>query len=354
MNRRPGREARLFLAALPFALLVLAYLAASAARLATNPDDKLLPWPSAFVEAMRTMALEPDKRSGDYLFWLDTYASLLRILCGLAIASAIGLVLGIAIGLIPYVRASLAAFVAVVCMVPPLAILPILFITLGLGEVAKITLIVLGVAPYLTRDLSFRVAELPEELLIKAQTLGASTWQMALRVVLPAAPAPPALGPAPLARPRLAVPDRRRGDRLDRGAGLPDLPGPPLPGHGRDPALRRLDHAARLRHGPAARLRQPAPVPLGRHRMSSVKVHSVWKSFGDRSVLERDHAGRDQRQLRHHGGGQRLRQDHLPAHAPGGRGSDQGQDHRRRRAAAARSPTATAGSSSSATRCSRI
>ena len=185
MNRRPGREGQVLLAALPFLLVILAYLAASAARLAANPDDKLLPWPTAFVDAMRAMALEPDKRSGDYLFWVDTVASLLRILAGLAIAAAIGLVLGITIGLLPYVRASLAAFVAVVCMVPPLAILPILFITLGLGEVAKVTLIVLGIAPYLTRDLSFRVAELPEELLIKAQTLGASTWQVALRVVLP-------------------------------------------------------------------------------------------------------------------------------------------------------------------------
>ena len=152
MNRRPGREGQLFLAALPFALVILAYLTASAARLAVNPDDKLLPWPSAFVDAMRAMAFEPDKRSGGYLFWLDTAASLLRLLVGLAIAAAIGLVLGIAIGLIPYVRVSLSAFVAVVCMVPPLAILPILFITLGL---------------------------------IKAQTMGASTWQMALRVVLP-------------------------------------------------------------------------------------------------------------------------------------------------------------------------
>jgi NitT/TauT family transport system permease protein len=80
------------------------------------------------------MALEPDKRSGDYLFWLDTAASLLRLLAGLTTAAAIGLVLGIAIGLVPYVRASLAAFLAVVCMVPPLAILPILFITLGLGR----------------------------------------------------------------------------------------------------------------------------------------------------------------------------------------------------------------------------
>ncbi|MFL5334751.1 MAG: ABC transporter permease [Geminicoccaceae bacterium] len=185
MNRRPGREARVFLAALPFALVLLAYLVASAARLVVNADDKLLPWPSAFVDAMRAMAIEPDKRSGDYLFWVDTAASLLRFLAGLAIAAAIGLVLGIAIGLIPYVRATLAAFVAVVCMVPPLAILPILFITLGLDEVAKVTLIVLGIAPYLSRDLSFRVAEQPEELLIKAQTMGASTWQMALRVILP-------------------------------------------------------------------------------------------------------------------------------------------------------------------------
>jgi hypothetical protein len=39
MNRRPGREGQLFLAALPFALVVVAYLAASGARLALNADD---------------------------------------------------------------------------------------------------------------------------------------------------------------------------------------------------------------------------------------------------------------------------------------------------------------------------
>jgi NitT/TauT family transport system permease protein len=35
------------------------------------------------------------------------------------------------------------------------------------------------------RDLSLRVDEIPTELLVKAQTLGASTWQIVLRVVLP-------------------------------------------------------------------------------------------------------------------------------------------------------------------------
>jgi NitT/TauT family transport system permease protein len=70
-------------------------------------------------------------------------------------------------------------------MIPPLAILPILFITLGLGEVAKVALIVLGVTPVMVRDLAFRVAEIPNELILKAQTLGASTLQLLLRVVLP-------------------------------------------------------------------------------------------------------------------------------------------------------------------------
>ena len=45
----------------------------------------------------------------------------------------------------------------------PLAILPILFILLGLGEVAKITLITIGIAPCIVRDLAMRAAELPSE-----------------------------------------------------------------------------------------------------------------------------------------------------------------------------------------------
>lgn len=56
---------------------------------------------------------------------------------------------------------------------------------LGLGETAKVVLIVIGIAPFLIRDLEGRVLELPVEQIIKAQTLGASTWQLIVRVVLP-------------------------------------------------------------------------------------------------------------------------------------------------------------------------
>jgi NitT/TauT family transport system permease protein len=69
--------------------------------------------------------------------------------------------------------------------VPPMAVLPVLFIVFGLDELSKVVLIVVGVAPFLVRDLAMRVGEMPREQLIKAQTLGASTWQIVVRVVLP-------------------------------------------------------------------------------------------------------------------------------------------------------------------------
>jgi len=91
----------------------------------------------------------------------------------------------VCIGVIPRARALLSPLLNTVAMIPPLAVLPILFIVLGLEETSKIALIVIGVAPCVARDLALRVAELPREQIIKAQTLGASTWQLILRVVLP-------------------------------------------------------------------------------------------------------------------------------------------------------------------------
>jgi NitT/TauT family transport system permease protein len=185
VNLHPNRGGAVFLAALPFLLLIAAYLLGSNARLEANPDDKLLPAMSTLIDTVHTYAFEEDKRSGEVLLWLDTWASLKRILIALSISATIGLTVGLAIGAIPYVRAFAAPFVAAVSMIPPLAILPVLFIVLGLGEIAKIALIVIGVAPIIARDVALRASELPTEQLIKAQTLGATSWLLSARVILP-------------------------------------------------------------------------------------------------------------------------------------------------------------------------
>ena len=185
INRRSGPAGLIFLGTIPFVLLIAAYLTASDARLAVNPADKLLPSPESFAAAIDRLAFQPDPRKGTYVLWADTAASLLRLFTGLAIATGISLLAGVAIGLLPLVRAAFAPLVAALSMVPPLAILPILFIVFGLGEVAKVVLIVIGITPFLIRDLSMSVVALPREQLVKAQTLGASSWQIAIRVVLP-------------------------------------------------------------------------------------------------------------------------------------------------------------------------
>jgi NitT/TauT family transport system permease protein len=185
INIRPSRPTAVILALIPFLIVLAAYAVESEARLAINPADKLLPAPAKVWDTAIRLMTEADKRSGDVLFWQDTWASLKRLGLGIAISSGLGLIFGLAIGLLPVARNLLAQFVAVISMIPPLALLPILFIVFGLGELSKVVLIVVGTLPFLIRDLSQRVLEVPQELIVKAQTLGASSWVIAIRVALP-------------------------------------------------------------------------------------------------------------------------------------------------------------------------
>ena len=185
INYPPSRGQRLFLGILPFLLILLVYVLASEVRLSVNPTDKLMPALTSFKAAMERMMFTPDKASGTLLFWWDTYLSLWRLIVGLGLCALLGLVLGTPIGFIPQLRAAFDPVLAAISLVPPLAVLPILFILFGLGEVSKIVLIVFGVAPCLMRDVVLRIDAIPREQIIKAQTLGGSTWQMMTHVILP-------------------------------------------------------------------------------------------------------------------------------------------------------------------------
>ncbi|MEM7250185.1 MAG: ABC transporter permease subunit [Pseudomonadota bacterium] len=187
VNIIPRRGTALILGVVPLVLLLVAYLVGSNARLAQNPRDKLLPSLSTLAESTVTLATEPNRRTGQIVLWSDTVASLRRILLGVGIAALLALGVGIGIGLIPFVKASLTPVVAILSMVPPMSILPVLFIVFGLGETSKIVLIVLGIGPFLIRELALRVSELPVEQIVKAQTLGANTWLLITRVVAPQA-----------------------------------------------------------------------------------------------------------------------------------------------------------------------
>lgn len=185
INQIPSKSMNLFLGVLPFLLIVVVYVSSSNARLAQNPNDKLLPSIEKCIDSMSRMAFEKSKRSGDYILLNDTLSSLKRLAMGVGISALFALMIGISIGVIPYVTSTLSPMIWFLSLVPTMAMLPILFIVFGLGEVSKVVLIILGVAPIMTREIYQRVKEIPSEQIIKVQTLGASTWQIITRVIVP-------------------------------------------------------------------------------------------------------------------------------------------------------------------------
>lgn len=185
INHRPSLVSRWAMGLIPLLIVLLLYAWGSHTRLAENPNDRLMPNLTSMVTAMDRLAFQEDRRTGQYLFWQDTRASLQRIGLGVGISAVIGLVVGLVSGALPLVRASASPLVTILSLIPPMAILPILFIIFGIGEFSKVMLIVIGTAPFIVRDLQQHTQTIPSEQLIKAQTLSASSWLVIWRVLLP-------------------------------------------------------------------------------------------------------------------------------------------------------------------------
>lgn len=185
LHAQPPRWLKILLASLPFILAIILYLIQSDIRLEANPQDKLLPDVSHMINAIERMAFQQDKRTGEYLLWLDTLSSLKRIAIGVSIATVLALLLGLNIGLFAGLSSTLLSFITFFSMIPPLAILPILFIAFGVDELGKIMLIIIGTFPIISRDIYMATRKIPREQIVKALTLGASELAVVYKIVLP-------------------------------------------------------------------------------------------------------------------------------------------------------------------------
>jgi NitT/TauT family transport system permease protein len=185
VHASPARWLARVLAIMPFVLLIAVYLTASHLRRSENPDDKILPSIAQMADAVDRLAFKPDPRSGEYVMLQDTLSSLKRLALGIGLAAAVGLLLGVNMALFPGMGITLYPLVTFVSIVPPLAILPIIFISFGVDELAKVMLIFIGTFPLITRDIYGTVKAMPRELLTKALTLGAGELQLTYRIVLP-------------------------------------------------------------------------------------------------------------------------------------------------------------------------
>ena len=167
----------------PFVICVIAYAATAQIRHRENPKDKLVPTVTKLADGFHRSAFEPDRR-GEYRLLVDTIASTRRFAISLALLF-LGIILGLHMGVLPYVELSLYRFVLFIDKIPALCLLPILFIVFGLGEVSKIALIVIGVMPTIILDTYLRAKSVPREQITKALTLNASDLEIMYRIVLP-------------------------------------------------------------------------------------------------------------------------------------------------------------------------
>ncbi|MGA1868452.1 MAG: ABC transporter permease [bacterium] len=183
INARPRRTSALIISSLLFIICITTYFVGSYLRHKENPQDKVMPTISEMVQGLYRSAFTRD-RKGEYRLLVDSVASARRFFIGTALLF-LAMILGLNMGVFPYIEELFLGFTLFFDKVPALALLPILFIVFGLGEVSKIALIVVGVFPTIILDTYLRAKEVPREQIIKGLTLGASDFEIAYRIVLP-------------------------------------------------------------------------------------------------------------------------------------------------------------------------
>ncbi|MHA7271058.1 ABC transporter permease [Arthrobacter sp. HLT1-20] len=116
----------------------------------------------------------------------DTGASLARVLSGFLIGSLLAIPVGFLMGWYQVGRAIIEPWVQFFRTIPPLALLPLVMVTMGIGETPKIFVIFL--AAFLSCVISTYqgVVSVDKTLINAARVLGANSWVIFRRVVVPA------------------------------------------------------------------------------------------------------------------------------------------------------------------------
>src|SRR5437868_11755967 len=200
VHARPGRSATLVLSWFLFAAGIALYIYAATARHRENPEERVMPTLAQMAQGMYNAAMQPAeddaaslddstqapsaaRRFLNSMLWKDTVATGRRFVYSMALLLP-AVILGLHMGLFPYIGAFFLRFVLFFDKIVALSLLPILFIAFGIDELSKIMLIVIGVTPTIILD-SFNLTRgVPAEQVVKAFTLGAGDFDVAYRVVL--------------------------------------------------------------------------------------------------------------------------------------------------------------------------
>src|SRR5580658_2193430 len=197
IHAKPRRASAMLLSWALFVTGIALYFIVADQRHRDNPEERVTPTLAQMARGMFDAALKPaedEEQTGaaggtllqrfrGSMLWKDTKATSRRFIYSMLLLIP-AVLLGLHMGLFPYVGAFFLRFVLFFDKIVALSLLPILFIAFGIDELAKVMLIVIGVTPTIILDTFNLTRAVPAEQVVKAFTLGAGDFDTAYRVVL--------------------------------------------------------------------------------------------------------------------------------------------------------------------------
>lgn len=199
-------RAKLCIGAATFLVLLVGYTAFAAYRQSeerrlNGPDavDKTFPtWTMFGAGLVRVWdplqgGVYPEKvrarmiEKGTAKRWIvvDASATTWRFAVGMFFGVSAAFVLGVLMGCFHTMDAICNPIVTLLSKVPPPALMAIFYMVAGLGTPLYASVIAFGIIPTLAVTVSLIIKEYPQQLIVKAKTLGASTTEIIWNVIIP-------------------------------------------------------------------------------------------------------------------------------------------------------------------------
>lgn len=124
---------------------------------------------------------------GDTTFLHDLGSTLLAVLEGLAIAAAIGLVVGLLMGRMPDVRRALGIYVNSFYAMPMIALVPLLTVWFGYSPATRLVVVVIEAILPIVYNVAEGAASVPRTFIEVAQIHRAQWWRVWFGIAVPAA-----------------------------------------------------------------------------------------------------------------------------------------------------------------------
>jgi ABC-type nitrate/sulfonate/bicarbonate transport system permease component len=174
---RTARNRDRFLAAVTPLVLLLVWEVLVRAGLV---DARFFPAPSSIFDRMVELI-----SSGE--LWTHMWASLQRLFLGFWLGLVPGLLLGVLMGLSRPIRAAIAPLVSGTYPIPKSALLPLILLIFGLGEMSKIVMVAIGVFYPVVLNTAAGVMQIQPMYYDVAKNFGAKRLKVFRTVALPGA-----------------------------------------------------------------------------------------------------------------------------------------------------------------------